>query len=80
MDLLLKQQGLEAYKGKLYDDLTHRTFGGILRGEGFVSAGTGEGKYAITPYRSWMLKSSKATKAHRLQLVSHIEQSANVAD
>jgi hypothetical protein len=72
--LLIKQQGLEAYADKIYDDITHRTFGGVLQGEGFVQDSVEDGKYLLTPYRAWKLRSQRASKEHRMQVVTHLEQ------
>ncbi len=78
-DLLIKQQGLEDYADEIYDDLKHRTFGGILQGEGFVPDGTEDGKYLLTPYRAWKLRSEQASRKHRLQVVTHIAQEPDQA-
>ena len=39
------------------DDIKNRIFGGLLFGEGFVSAEKGEGRYQGTPFKSWKIKS-----------------------
>jgi hypothetical protein len=78
-DLLIQQQGLEAYSEKIFDDIKDRTFGGLLLGEGFVEAGTAEGLYQISPYKSWKIKSRKAGKEHHLAIATHIEQAENLA-
>ena len=36
--LIMKHQGLESFLDKMTDPLLHRTFGGTIRGEGFVSS------------------------------------------
>ena len=79
-DLLIRQQGLEAYADDIYDDLEDRTFGGLLLGKGFIPAGTGEGSYQITPFRSWKIKSRTAGKAHHIALVTHIGQAETLEE
>ena len=73
-DYTVKQQGLTEAKSQLVNTQKGRTFGGILRGEGFVADGTEEGCYLDTPFQAWKLRSSKpATKQH-LEVVTHIAQ------
>jgi hypothetical protein len=77
-DLLIKQQGLEAIKDLIPDDIKNRTFGGLLYGKGFIPAGSGAGKYVLTPYKSWILKSKKASEKHQLLIATHIDQAKTV--
>lgn len=77
-EVLLKQQGLEEYADEIVDDIKDRTFGGLLFGEGFTTAGTGEGKYQVTPYKSWKIKSEKPKKKHKIAVVMHIEQAETI--
>ncbi len=79
-EVLIKQQGLEASAGEIFDDIKDRTFGGFLFGEGFVPAGTGEGKYQITPFKSWSIKSVKAKKKHQIVVATHIEQARTIEE
>ena len=79
-DMLIRQQGLEAYADEFFDDLKDRTFGGLLLGEDFIMAGTDEGSYQITPYRSWKIKSSTTRKDHHIALVTHIDQAESLED
>ncbi len=73
-EVLIKQQGLEAYADDICDDIKDRTFGGLLFGKGLIQAGTGQGTYQITPYESWTLKSEKAKRKHHILIATHIEQ------
>ncbi len=73
-DYTVQQQGLGGVKDQLVNTQKGRTFGGILRGPGFVAAGTSEGKYVITPFQAWNLESREAARSHRIELVSHIAQ------
>jgi hypothetical protein len=77
-DFFIEQQGLEEYADQIFDDLKDRTFGGMLSGEGFIPAGTGEGTYQNTPYKSWSIKSGEAKKRHHISLVTHIEQAGTI--
>jgi hypothetical protein len=79
-DFLIKQQGLEASKHEIFDDIKDRTFGGLLLGQGFIQAGRGEGIYQITPYKSWKIKSESAREKHHIALVTHIEQAESIED
>ena len=63
-DVMIRQQGLEAYADEIYDDIKHRTFGGVLQGTGFVEDGVEDGTYHLTPYRAWKLKSRQASPRH----------------
>lgn len=73
-DVLIKQQGLEASKDIIPDDIKDRTFGGLLFGKNFIPAGTDSGKYISTSYKSWKIKSEKASKKHLLLVATHIDQ------
>jgi hypothetical protein len=72
---LIKLQELEEYTDQITDDLKNRTFGGYIFGNGFVADGTGGGKYQITPFKSWKLKSETAKRKHQIIIATHIEQS-----
>jgi len=73
-EILIEMQDLQEYKDEIYDDIKDRTFGGYVFGEGLVAADTGEGKYQITPFKSWKLKSEKPKKNHKISIATHIEQ------
>jgi hypothetical protein len=73
-EVLIKQQRLEASAGDIFDDIKNRTFGGLLFGEGLIHAGTDEGTYQITPFKSWKLKSEKPKQKHHIRIATHIEQ------
>lgn len=73
-EILIETQGLEEYKDEILDDIKDRTFGGYVYGEGLIAAGTGKGKYQITDYKSWELKSEKAKNQHHIIIATHIEQ------
>ena len=77
-DLAVKQQGLEAVKEKMWNPLKNRTFGGMLTGRGMKAAGTGEGEYIITPYKSWRLESETAANSHSIKVFLHTDQAATL--
>lgn len=77
-DVLIEQQGLSEYKDEIVDDIINRTFGGCVFGQGLVPAGTGEGKYQITPFKSWILKSEQAKKQHQICIATNIEQTESL--
>ncbi|MCH5598047.1 DUF5703 domain-containing protein [Niabella ginsengisoli] len=79
-ELLIKQQGLEASKDEIVDDLKDRTFGGMLTGINFVPAGTTQGQYLSTPYHAWKIKSKQAAKKHKVLIAGHIKQPETLTD
>ena len=74
-DYTVKQQGLAAVKDQLANTQKGRTFGGILRGEGFVAgrhcARHLSGHRASPPGNSVR---NKRPRSHHIELVSHIAQ------
>ena len=77
---LIRLQELEEFSDEITDDLKNRTFGGFLFGDGFIPDGTGEGKYQITAYKSWKLKSDTARKNHQINIATHIQQVETVEE
>ncbi|MHC4149641.1 MAG: DUF5703 domain-containing protein, partial [Planctomycetota bacterium] len=70
-DLAVKQQGLESVKARMFNPLKDLTFGGMLTGNGMKFAGTSEGKYVLTNYKAWKLRSKKTTTSHELKVFLH---------
>jgi len=79
LNALLKQQGLEAFRDQVVDDLSNRTFGGLMTGAGFKQAGYSEGVYQAKKFGAWHLQSGRASKTHRLRVVTHIDQTETLA-
>jgi hypothetical protein len=79
-EVLIKQQGLEGSKDLITDDIKNRTFGGLLFGKDFIPAGTDSGKYIITPYKSWLIKSKKPLREHQLVVATNIAQAETTDD
>ncbi|WP_256012286.1 DUF5703 domain-containing protein [Desertivirga xinjiangensis] len=77
-DVTVKQQGMDNVKDQLFNPLKNLVFGGILSGEKMISAGTAEGRYMDTDFRSWTLKSAKSGRSQRLTLALHTEYTAAV--
>lgn len=73
-DILLKQQGLEAYKADIPDDLKGRTFGGALLADNFKPAPQTEGVYQGMPFTAKHITSKQPKKNHHIRLVTHIAQ------
>jgi hypothetical protein len=73
-DYTVRQQGLEKVREQLADTQKGRTFGAILRGDGFIADGTGGGSYTITPFKSWKLRSREPGNRHHLEFISHVAQ------
>ena len=70
-DVTVKQQGMDEVKSQLFNPLKNLIFGGMLNGENMVPSGNSEGKYIDTEYRSWNLRSVKATRSQKLNLSLH---------
>ncbi len=77
--MLIKQQGLEAYKDEISDDILGRTFGGALTGQGFAPTGETVGRYQEKPYKAWRITSIKPSQSHSLRVVTHIAQTETAA-
>ncbi|GAH52632.1 unnamed protein product, partial [marine sediment metagenome] len=77
-DKEVQQQELEEVKGQMWNPLKNRTFGGLMKGDGMVSAGTSSGRYASTDFKAWKLRSQSAKKSHRLRIYLHNAQSETI--
>jgi len=77
-DYMVCQQGLESVKESLVNTQKGRTFGGMLLGENFVKSETAEGKYILTPFKAWKLKTQKPTKKFALKLYTHVAQTESL--
>ena len=76
-DVAVRQQQLEAIKGKLDNPLRNRTFGGKMQGPNFIAAGKTSGRYLSAPFEGWKLQSKTAAKKHRLDIFLHTGQYEN---
>jgi hypothetical protein len=77
-DKEIRQQGLEEVKDKMWNPLKNRTFGGLIKGEGMVPAGTSGGRYAHTDFIAWKLRSQSPRKSHKLKVYLHSAQSQTI--
>ena len=77
-DYVVRQQGLEKVKDRLVNTQKGRTFGGILRGDGFVADGTTTGQYLRTPFTAWRLRSARPAKRHHLQVFTNVAQTESL--
>lgn len=68
-DVVVKQQGLEAYKASMYNPLKNLKFGGVMQGENMLASGNYIGTYLSTPFKAWVLKSAKPTKSHQITIL-----------
>jgi len=80
IDYTIRQQGLESVKDQITNTQKGRTFGGVVRGDGFIAAGTNEGTCVRTPYKAWLLKSSRPGTRNHLRLVSHVAQTKSLKE
>ncbi|WP_242689038.1 DUF5703 domain-containing protein [Pedobacter sp. SYSU D00535] len=79
-DVVVKQQGMDSVKSKMFNPIKDLIFGGQLYGEGFAAYETKEGRYTDTDYKSWSLKSSSAARNHRVQVALHTQYTQSVTD
>ncbi|MHC4620084.1 MAG: DUF5703 domain-containing protein [Planctomycetota bacterium] len=77
-DKEIKQQELEEVKGQMWNPLKNRTFGGLMKGEGMVAAGTSSGRYVNTDFKAWKLRSERPRKKHQLKVYLHTEQAETI--
>ena len=70
----VKQQELEAVRGKMVNPLKDLIWGGAMAGDGFVPAGETSGEYAECPYRGWRYTSKAPANSHRLRVYLHTDQ------
>ncbi len=67
-DTTVAQQGMNEVKEQLYNPLKNLAYGGLLRGDNFIEAGSTDGMYEQTDFKAWKLKSKQPSKNHALQL------------
>ncbi|MFT3786475.1 MAG: DUF5703 domain-containing protein [Tepidisphaeraceae bacterium] len=79
-DLCVEQQGLAGVKDQLWNPLANLTFGGLVRGDGLISAGVVDGQYASTPFRAWRLRSAQPATSHDVRAVLHVAQTSTLDD
>jgi len=79
-DLAVKQQGLESVKDRMFNPLKDLTFGGMLTGNRMRFTGTSEGKYVLTDYKAWELRSRSPAKSHELKVILHTARTASIDD
>ena len=77
-DLMIRQQGLEAYRDQITDDLKDRTFGGVMLGDGFGPHTATEGRYQTKAFKAWAIRSKQPATSHRLRIITHIAQVPSV--
>lgn len=68
-DVVVKQQGLEAYKASMYNPLKNLKFGGVMQGQNMLASGNYIGTYLNTPFKAWVLKSARSTKSHQITIL-----------
>jgi hypothetical protein len=73
-DKEVRQQELEEVKERMWNPLKNRTFGGLMKGEGMVQAGTSAGRHLNTDFKAWKLRSRSAKKKHKLKVYLHTDQ------
>ncbi|MHC4061164.1 MAG: DUF5703 domain-containing protein [Planctomycetota bacterium] len=73
-DKEMRQQELEEVKDRLWNPLKNRTFGGLMKGEGMLAAGTSSGRYGHTDFKAWKLRSGSPKKKHKLRIYLRTDQ------
>jgi len=79
-DLLVKQQHLESVKDKLWNPQRNRTFGGMMVGDEMVADGETEGRYLLTGYKAWKLKSKAPARQHNIRIYLHTAQTETLRE
>lgn len=71
---------LQDIKNQLWNPVKNRTFGGIVCAPGLVPAGTGNGHYIDTSYRSWKLIAASPQKSFDITITTHIAQTETIEE
>ena len=79
-DVMIAQQGLEAYKDEITNTNSNLTFGGYVWGKGLKEGQHSQGTYCGTPYEAWTLHSEKPAREYHLQIATYIRQTPTLAD
>lgn len=77
-DVMIEQQKLSRYKDEICNTISNLTFGGFIFGDNLVAGSITEGKYCNTDFKSWSLKSKKASNDYHFQIATYKEQTAEV--
>ena len=79
-DVVVKQQGLEDYSSQFYNPLKNLIFGGMMKGENMLAAGTYKGKYLNTPFQGWKIKSKNPKNKHFISVAFNSAISKSSSD
>jgi hypothetical protein len=77
-DKEIEQQELGEIKDRIVNPLRNLTFGGLMKGEGMVAAGTSTGRYVNTDFKAWKLRSKSAGTRHKLTIYLHTDQEETI--
>jgi cupin superfamily acireductone dioxygenase involved in methionine salvage len=70
-DAVVRQQGMESVKDRMFNPLYNLTFGGKIETTGLKPAGNETGTYADTDFKAWKLESEKAQRSCQLRIYLH---------
>ncbi|WP_417361245.1 DUF5703 domain-containing protein [Galbibacter sp.] len=73
-DVVVKQQGLEAYKDTMLNPLKQLTFGGYIHASNFSPSGSYTGVYRDTDFKGYSLESKKPSKSHKINVRLYTSQ------
>lgn len=73
-DVVVKQQGLEAYKDSMMNPLKQLTFGGYIHAANFSPSGTYKGIYRDADFKGYSLESKKPSKSHKINVQLYTSQ------
>lgn len=76
-DLTVKQQGMDAVKGEMYNPIKKLTSGGLLHGTNLSPTGTYKGIYLNTDFEGWKL-SGKPTLSQNIEFDLYTAQTADL--
>lgn len=77
-DAVVRQQGMESVKDRMFNPLHNLTSGGKIKTTGLKPAGNENGTYADTDFKAWKLESEKAQRSCQLRIYLHTSQADQI--
>jgi hypothetical protein len=73
-DATVREQGLEAVKGELFNPIKGLIFGGKLVGANMHQTGTYQGKYLDTDFEGWKLESDAPNRKQEIEICLNVSK------
>jgi hypothetical protein len=77
-DYTVRMEGLDSVKKQMYNPIANNTFGGLMRGDNMVVAGTDTGSYGSVAYQAWTLQSKAAVRSQQLAVYLNVAQTSTL--